>query len=414
MYPRAILHFDGDSFFASVEQAMDYRLRGKPVITGGERGAATALSCEAKKLGLSRGMTLREIRIRCPEAIIVRSDYQSYGIFARRMYAIVRTYTPLVEEYSIDECFADITGLDAVYSTTYEDLARRIKAELESSLGITFGVGLSVNKSLAKAASKAQKPAGLTLVPLESIPSFIASIDIRDIWGFGGASGRKLRSLGADTAGVFSQKPDAWLTEHHLGKPYRDIWLEFQGHFIKKLMLPGEGNPIGSIMVTRTFHPPSMERARIFSYLSKNVERACERARHHQVQAEAFSFYLKTQEFTYHRVFVGLTVPTTNASEILERINDHFATVWAPGILYRASGITLHSLVSGEVYTPDLFGESRRIEKRIETFRAVDALNKKYGTETVFLASSLSAMQKLPARKPGRTTFQVPCLGVAF
>jgi DNA polymerase-4 len=397
MYPRAILHFDGDSFFASVEQAMDYRLRGKPIVTGAERGAPTAVSYEAKKLGLARGMSMREIRRRCPQVIIVSSDYRSYAIFAHRMYSIVRSYTPVVEEYSIDECFADITGLDTKYGISYEELAERIKAELEDSLGITFGVGLSVNKSLAKAASKANKPAGLTSVPIEKISSFIESIDIQNIWGLGGVSGMKLRKLGAVTAGAFTQKPDAWLAEHHFGKQYRDIWLELQGHFIKQLTLPGQGNRVGSLMVTRTFRP-IMGRFSIFSYLSKNVEQVCEKARHQGVEAAGFTFYLKTQEFTYHSVSMELSLPTTNASEILELINERFDEVWAPGILYRASGITLRSFVHEPATMNDLFGAFRDRERRAETFRTVDTLNKRYGNQTIHLASSLFAIQSAPAR----------------
>ncbi len=394
LHPRAILHFDGDSFFAAVEQAMNYRLRGKPVITGGERGAATALSYEAKKLGLCRGMSLREIKFRCPEAIIVPSDYTSYAIFAHRMYAIVRSYTPLVEEYSIDECFADITGLDRAYEKSYEEIALMIKQELEDSLGITFGVGLSLNKSLAKAASKAHKPAGFTSVPFEKIPEFLSTIDIQNIWGFGGVSGAGLRKRGADTALKFSEKSDEWLREHHLGKVYRDIWLELQGHYVNQLSYgdPSTSSRIGSLMVTRTFKPPSNKRSVVFSYLSKNVERVCEKARHHKVQARAFSFYLKTQEFTYHSVSEELTVPTTDASELLEHINKRFDEVFVPGVLYRASGITLRSLVAGAAYTPDLFGESKSIERKTRLFTQVDSLNKRYGKQTVFLASSLQAL----------------------
>ena len=111
-YPRAIVHFDGDSFFASVEQAKDYRLRGKPVVTGGERGAVTSLSKEAKMLGAHRGMPMQEIRRVCPSVIVLAGDYTAYSIYAKRMYAIAKTFTTKVEEYSIDECFADITGLN--------------------------------------------------------------------------------------------------------------------------------------------------------------------------------------------------------------------------------------------------------------------------------------------------------------
>ena len=389
-FPRAILHFDGDAFFASVEQVMDYRLKGKPVITGAERGAATSLSYEAKAFGVHRGMRLSEIRIRCPEAIIVDSDYISYAIYSRRMYGIVRSYTPLVDEYSIDECFADISGLDAQMGISYEEIALKIKAELEDSLGITFGVGLAPTKTLAKVASKAHKPAGFTSIPMSAIPKFLEPMSIFNVWGLGGASGANLTKLGAETALKFSQRPDAWLTEHHLGKAYRDIWLELNGHLIKPLELEVVDS-IGSIMSTRTFKPPSMTRSFIFSQLSKNVERVCEKARSHRVQTRGISFYLKTQEFTYHTVSIELTVPVGSPSELLHFISERFDEVYKEGILYRATGITLRSFVADQAQMPDLFGETQKLEEKNKAFGAIDTLNERYGKQTVFLASSLQA-----------------------
>ena len=178
MFERVILHFDGDSFFASVEQVMDYRLRGRPLVTGGERGAITSASIEAKRLGINRGVSLRDAKKLCPELVIVSSDYVSYAIFAERMYAIVREFTPLIEEYSIDECFADITGLDRVFKMSYADIAIAIKKKLETSLGLTFGVGLGPNKVLAKVASKHRKPAGFTIIRQNTLESFLKNLPI--------------------------------------------------------------------------------------------------------------------------------------------------------------------------------------------------------------------------------------------
>src|SRR5437868_5508949 len=97
---RAIVHIDGDGFFASCEIALNPKLKGKPVVTGQERGIATAMSPEAKKLGISRGMPVFKIRQLYPEAIVVNSNYHTYGMFAQRMYDIVRRFTDKVEEYS--------------------------------------------------------------------------------------------------------------------------------------------------------------------------------------------------------------------------------------------------------------------------------------------------------------------------
>ena len=98
-FPRAILHVDGDAFFASCEQAVHPEYRGKPVITGKERGIVAAASYEAKAQGVSRGVPLSEVKKRCPDGIILPSDYETYSLFSRRMFAILRRFTSEVEEY---------------------------------------------------------------------------------------------------------------------------------------------------------------------------------------------------------------------------------------------------------------------------------------------------------------------------
>src|SRR3954470_12144212 len=141
---KIILHLDGDGFFASCEVALNPKLKGLPVVTGQERGIATAMTPEAKALGIHRGMPVFQIRKLYPEAIVVQSNYHNYGIFAQRMYDIVRRFTDRVEEYSIDECFADITGLERHergQEVTYEQIARSIKDTLYRELGMTFSVG---------------------------------------------------------------------------------------------------------------------------------------------------------------------------------------------------------------------------------------------------------------------------------
>ncbi len=381
---------------------MDHRLRGKVVITGGERGAVTSVSVEGKRLGLGRGMSLKEIKIRRPEAIVVPSDYRSYSIYAQRMYSIVRTYTPSVEEYSIDECFADITTLDQRLGTSYEDLSRKIKEDLETSLGITFGVGLAPTKTLAKIASKANKPAGFTSISnSEQLQYFLQKTPIHFVWGLGGVSGVKLMKLGVDNAWLFTQKDETWLSMHRLGKAYRDIWLELRGESIKFLENK-TFDDVGSLMRTRTFTPPSKNREFIFSELSKNVEEVCENARRHEVKARAISFYLKTQEFTYHSVSLKLTIPVASPTEILKHVQEHFDEVFAQGILYRASGITLHALIADQARTPDLFGQIEALEKRARFIKVFDAINHKYGRHTLALASSLHALKYRETKSRGR------------
>ncbi|MCJ7827566.1 DNA polymerase IV, partial [Patescibacteria group bacterium] len=95
-YPKAILHVDGDAFFASCAQALNPKLKGKPVVTGSERGIATAISYEARAFGVKRGMRAGEIRRLCPDCFFVSSDYESYSLFSLKMYSLVRQFTPTV------------------------------------------------------------------------------------------------------------------------------------------------------------------------------------------------------------------------------------------------------------------------------------------------------------------------------
>ncbi|MDB5238983.1 MAG: polymerase [Candidatus Parcubacteria bacterium] len=425
-FPRAIVHFDGDSFFASVEQTMNQALRGKVVITGGERGAPTSVSLEGKKLGLGRGMSMQQIRERCPEAVIVPSDYTAYSIYAHRMYRIARRFTPKVEEYSIDECFADITGLEEHYHASYAEIAMMIKRALETELGLTFGVGLAPNKVTAKAASKHRKPAGFTVISVQELPAFLRDLPIGKIWGIGTASSIELSKLGIRTALDLALKDDAWLAAHSVAKPYREICYELQGHFIRELNLEPDCE-IGSIIKSRTFSPPSSRREFIFSQLSKNIENACIKARRHGVHAREVSFYLKTQQFTYHGLAVPLSFPTASPSDLIRLASDMFDKMYRPNVLYRATGVSLRALIPVDESPLDLFGQSAVNERSSQVLEAVDALDHRYGANTVFLASSMKAFAFKERKRRDHTvrgrlslpsdiskkTIDIPFLGLA-
>lgn len=151
-------------------------------MTGKERGIAASMSYEAKAKGVTRGMRLFEIKKLCPDAVILPSDYETYSLLSQRMFGIVRRYTPDVEEYSIDECFADLTGLRRPLRMSYEDMAQQIKKDLDTELGFTFSVGLGPNKVIAKIGSKWQKPSGLTVIPGRRIHVFLQDYPVEKVW----------------------------------------------------------------------------------------------------------------------------------------------------------------------------------------------------------------------------------------
>lgn len=126
-FPQAILHLDANAFFASVEQALNPNLKGKPVVIGKERGIVTAVSYEGKALGIKRGMTIKEVEQKFPQALILESDYEKYSIFSLQLFEILRNFSPIVEEYSIDEAFADLKGLRGYFHKSYEAIGEQIK-----------------------------------------------------------------------------------------------------------------------------------------------------------------------------------------------------------------------------------------------------------------------------------------------
>lgn len=390
-FPRAIVHIDGDSFFASVEVAKNPSLRGKPVITGKERGIVSACTYEAKKRGVIRGTKLSDALKMCPDAIVLPSDYETYSIFSERMYEIVRRYTPAVEEYSIDECFADLTGMRRVNRMNYRDMAHAIREELRVELGMTFSVGLSCTKVLAKIGSKFRKPDGFTVIPLNESEKYLAKLPINYVWGIGANTGAFLNKHGVYTARDFVRKDEAWV-KNTVAKPYYEIWHELNGNVMYELTTEKKES-YQSIQKTKTFTPPSRDPSFIYSQLSKNVENACIKARRWNLATQHVFFFLKTQDFKYHGVEIKLPFMTNVPHDILCEVQKFFPQVFKKGELYRASGITLARLAREGEKQLDLFGKVEESEAKRLVFESVDAISERYGKHAVFLGSSFQAMK---------------------
>jgi len=389
-YPRAILHVDGDSFFAACEVAKNPALKGKPVVTGKERGIVSAATYEAKARGVTRGVSLQEAKRICPELIVIDSDYETYGLYSRRMYAIMRRYTPIVEEYGIDECFGDITGLKRKFNKSYEEIAQALQAELTQELNITFGVGLAPNKVLAKVGSKYRKPNGFTPIPLSDKDRFLGDISIGSVWGIGPQTAAYLTGFGIKTALDFAQKKEWWVKEH-VNAPIYDTWQELNGEFVFSLETEAKQD-YQSIQRTRTFKPSSSDKTFLLAQLSKNLEGACRKARSHELSATTISFFLKSQAFRYRVCELKLVRPTNLPSDILPVLEAHFASVYRKDELYRTTGITLGGLTSTPQVQGDLFSDPAKLAGHARIFEKVDALTDRYGKDTIYLASSMKAM----------------------
>ena len=390
-FARAIVHVDADAFFASCEQAANPKLRGKPVVTGKERGIASAVSYEAKARGVRRGMTVRDVKAICPEAIHLPSDYETYSLFSQRMFAIMRRYTPAVEEYSIDEAFCDLTGQRRPLRMPYEAIAGRIKADLEGELGLTFSIGLAPTKVVAKIASKWNKPAGLTIISGKDLHLYLEQLPIHDVWGIGAQTTAYLTGFGIATALDFARRDERWV-RGKLTKPHVHIWQELRGDAVMPLET-GEKHSYQSISKTKTFTPPSCDREFLLAQLSKNTENACIKARRYKLEARRVYFLLRTQGYRHAGYELRLSRPTNVPGAIVLLINQHLDLLYRDRQYYRATGVVLSDLRAEGEAQLDLFGEALRAERVRGVYAAIDQLDAKYGKHTVFLGSSFAAMR---------------------
>jgi DNA polymerase-4/DNA polymerase V len=390
-FPRAILHIDGDSFFAACEVAKNPSLRGKPVITGKERGIVSAATYEAKARGVKRGVPLHEALKACPDAIILPSDYETYSLFSNRMYEIVRRYTPAVEEYSIDECFADLTGLRRTLRMPYPKIALKLQEELESELGLSFSIGVAPTKVLAKVGSKWKKPHGLTMIPLYDVHTFLAKTPTIGVWGIGPNTAAYLQKFGIRTALDFVNRDEAEVRDM-VTKPIYEIWRELKGEVVYELDTEGRGS-YQSISKTKTFTPPSSDPRFVAAQLSKNVENACIKARRWGLATPEIFFFLKTQEFKYHGCEIKLSHPTCIPNDILSAVRTQFLRVFKRGTQYRATGIVLMKLQDANKTQLDLFGSVLKTEAAKSVYESLDEIAAKYGKHAIFLGSSFHAMK---------------------
>ena len=389
---KTILHMDGDAFFVGVEVAKEHKLKGLPVVTGEERGIVSALSYEAKALGIVRGLPIFRVKRDFPNVIVLPGDYASYARYSTMMFDIVRRYVDDVEEYSIDECFADLTGLEPPLKMTYRQIAERIKREVNEGLGLSVTIGVAPTKVLAKVASKWVKPNGLTVIERSTAPDFLAKTSIEKIWGIGPRTSEKLKKKGIQTAQEFALKVLGW-EKTEFSKPYEVLWLELNGTSVMEID-PMPKTAYSSIQKTRTFHPATNDKTFLRAQFSKHIEDACAKARHYALRPKKLSIFLKTRDFRYHVTSVALSPPTNAPEVLIELAHRGMKTIHREGVLYRTAGVTLSDLVPDALMQEDLFGETARSEKLGRLHKNIDRLEEKLGKRIVYLASTYQALKQ--------------------
>ncbi len=387
-----LLHVDADGFFAAVEQALNPAWRGRPVVTGAERGIIAAASYEAKKLGIKRGIQLHEARRLCPGLVVLPSDYEAYSLYSKRMFDILRRFTPLVEEYSIDEAFADLSGCGALLGCPLESVAERLRQAVANELGLTVSVGISLTKTLAKLCSKFRKPDGQTILRREHIPLLLKRTPVAKVWGIGPASAAKLVARGVATADDFAKMDESQVLRL-LHKPGHETWRELQGRLVLHLDLEAKQR-YDSMMKGHTFSPPSDDARFVFSEALRNMGAAFAKLRRHRHLARGIGLCLRLKDYTGRTASASLPCPTSHDCEAAPVISMLFDAVFAPGEIYRSTTIWLDGLVPECNRQLDLFEDTPKRRGYGKLDEAVDRINRRYGQNALAPAALLDGGRK--------------------
>ncbi|UTY30415.1 DNA polymerase IV [Treponema putidum] len=197
---KVFFHVDIDAFFASVEQLDNPEYRGKPVIVGGqsERGVVSTCSYEARKFGVHSAMPILQAKKFCPNGIFLRCRMDRYHEKSKEVMTIFKDFSPEVNQLSIDEAFLNMTGMEKIFGTP-KNSALLLKKTIKEKTGLTVSVGCAQTKYIAKIASSRSKPDGVFIVPAGEEIDFMKNLPLKDVWGIGGKTRKRLLAAGLTT-----------------------------------------------------------------------------------------------------------------------------------------------------------------------------------------------------------------------
>ena len=371
----AVLHADVDSFFASVEQRDDRRLRGRPVIVGG--GVVLAASYEAKAYGVRTAMGGRQARRLCPHAVVVRPRMSAYSEARKAMFEVFEDTTPLVEGLSIDEAFLDVRGLERLAGDAPR-IAARLRSRVRDEVGLPITVGVARTKFLAKVASGVAKPDGLLIVPTSDELAFLHPLPVERLWGVGRVTAEKLHSRGIHTVGQVAGLEEAVLV-YLLGRASGRHLHALAHNRDPRVVRTGVRR--GSIGSQRALGSTPRSLAEIDTTVVALVDRVARRLRAGQRVCRTVVLRMRFADFT--RATRSLTLPqaTSGTETVLEAARGLLAAA-TPTI--EAQGLTLVGIALTNLQDERRMQLALTCDPRFDALdAALDSVRDRFGSSSV-------------------------------
>jgi DNA polymerase-4 len=386
MAHRVVMHIDMNAFFASVEQNANPELHGKPiaVVGGGGRTVITTSSYEARALGVKTGMAVWEAKRCCPQLQIIVGDNRKYTYTSSRIIEMMRDYTPLVEVFSIDEAWLDVTNSLSIFGTP-ERIAYLLKARIKESFGITCSIGIAPNKLLAKLASDMEKPDGLTIIPPENVSKVLERLPIKELCGIGKKMMKHLNMMSIYTCGELGHCDAARLTRKFgiIGTQLKQMGL---GVDESPVAPQEEDDEVKSVGHSMTLRQDISRREDILRYLLMLAEMVGRRARRYHVTGKTIHLHIRYADF-YSNFGKQSTIKSyINMSDDIYKVAVSILdTIDLPQPV-RQLGIRLTNLR----YEAEQLSLFQEVQKRNDAIKAMDTVNDRFGTSKVTFGSLLA------------------------
>ena len=377
---RTILHMDLDTFFVSCERLLDSRLNGLPILVGGtgNRGVVSAASYETRLFGVHSGMPMKMARVLCPEAIVIKGNAGTYTKFSKMVTEVLQERVPILEKASVDEFYADLSGMDKFFGS-YK-FASELRERITKETGLPISFGLSVNKTVSKVSTNEAKPDNKLKIDKGMEKDFLAPLSIKKIPMVGDKTFQKFCNLGIKKVLTLQQMPIEML-QNVFGKSGLSIWKKANGIDNSPIIEYHERKSISS---ERTYGRDTTDIEKLKSSISAMAENLAFQLRKGNKLTSCIAVKVRYSDFnTYTK---QLKIPYTAADHILiPKVLELFDKLYDKRLLVRLIGVRCSDLAGGN-YQINLFEDP---VKTADLYQAMDDIRNRFGSRSIMRANTL-------------------------
>jgi DNA polymerase-4 len=369
-----------DAFFAAIEVLDDSSLKGKPVIVGGlsRRSVVSTASYEARRFGIHSAMPIFKAKEKCPQGVFLPVQMERYKKVSRKIMGLLKDFSPLVEQVSIDEAYLDVTGMENLFGCP-EEIARRIKERIGKETGLTCSIGIAPNKFMAKVASDMNKPDGLTIISATKVDQFLSILPVAKIPGVGKKAVEDLRRHSIKIVGDLKRFSKEQLLED-FGKLGLRLYELAKGSDDSKVVSKRETKSISS---EETLEKDTEDLTYLKKLIASHADIVGWRLRAEGLKGKTITLKIKFEDFS--EMSRGRTI--NNAMYSTKIISDCAITQLTEYPLkkkVRLIGIAVSNLeVSSEESQFSLFVNADKTDKNRKVDEAMDAIRSKFGGKVI-------------------------------